>query len=169
MKQLKKSRNDRQALVENTSSSTAGCSKRVPNVPIRRRLGRSKISIWFLATCIAVALLLETATTAQSEEQVQEWLPDVLAIPEDVEVLSDRKIGSNLRMLTLRTSVDVDDLLVEWENTLRANGYTIGRLSETPPTRVIEFKGTGIVNAKIIASPEGNGEGTVIQIDATVR
>lgn len=168
MPQLKKSRKSKQARAMKLPSNTAGHAKQVPSLPIRRRLGQSKISIWLLAICIAVALLLRAVTPTESQQQLQEWLPNVLEIPEDVEVLADRKIGSNLRMLTLSTSVDVDDLF-EWEDALRANGYAIGRLRDEPPYRVIEFNGTGIVNAKIIAGLGGNDERTVIQIDATVR
>jgi hypothetical protein len=68
-----------------------------------------------------------------------------------------------------RTSVDVDDLLIDGEEALRANGYAVGRGRNEPLDGVIEFNGTGIVNAKIIVAPSGGDNGRVIEIDATLR
>lgn len=100
---------------------------------------------------------------------MQDWLPEVLELPEDVELHADRQIGSTFRMLTLRTSADVDDLLLEWEQALIANGYAVGRGRDEPLDGVTEFNGTGIVNAKIIVAPGRDDDGRVIEIDATLR
>jgi hypothetical protein len=95
-----------------TASKAARPGKPMSGLPIRRRFGHSNVSIWLLAVCIAVALILRTTTAAESQERLQDWLPDVLELPEDVEVLADRQIGSTIRMLTLRTSASVDGLLI---------------------------------------------------------
>ncbi len=141
----------------------------MPRLLARGRFLHPNVSIWLLAVCIAVALILRTTTAAESQERLQGWLPEVLELPEDVEVLADRQIGSTFRMLTLRTSVDVEDLLIEWEEALRENGYAIGRGRDEPLDGVIEFNGTGIVNEKIIVSPGRDDDGRVIEIDATLR
>ncbi|GGB62444.1 hypothetical protein GCM10011316_37980 [Roseibium aquae] len=141
----------------------------MPGLPIRGRFRHSNVSIWLLAICIAVALILRTTTAAEAQERLQDWLPDVLELPGDVEVLADRQVGSTIRMLTLRTSANVDDLLIEWEVALRANGYAIGRGRDESLDGVIEFSGTGIVNAKIIVAQGGDDDGRVIEIDATLR
>lgn len=62
----------------------------------------------------------------------------------------------------------VDELLVDWEEALRENGYAIGRGRDEPLEGLIEFNGTGIVNAKIILAPAGD-DGPLIEIDATLR
>jgi hypothetical protein len=102
-------------------------------------------------------------------EAPSDWPPDVLELPEDVEVLADRQIGSTLRMLTLRTSADVDDLLIEWDEALRATGYAVGRGRDDPLDGVIEFSGTNIANAKIVAVSRGSDARGLIEIDATLR
>ena len=152
-----------------TASKAVRLGKPMPGLPIPGRLRHSNVSIWLLVICIAVALFLRTTTAAESQESLQDWLPGVLELPEDAEVLADRQIGSTIRMLTLRTSANVDDLLSEWEQALRSDGYAIGRGREEPADGVIEFSGTGIVNAKIIVAPGGNDDGRVIEIDATLR
>jgi hypothetical protein len=152
-----------------SDSKAARPGKPIPGLPIRGRLLHPNVSIWLLAVCIAIALILRTTTAAESQEHLQDWLPDILELPEDVEVLADRQIGSTFRMLTLRTSVDVDDLLIDGEEALRANGYAVGRGRNEPLDGVIEFNGTGIVNAKIIVAPSGGDNGRVIEIDATLR
>lgn len=144
--------------------------KRVARLPACGRLRHSNLSVWLLAVFIALALILKSTPTAESQERPHDWLPTVLELPQDVEILADRQIGSTLRMLTLSTSTDVGELFVEWEAALRANGYAIGRGRDEPLDGVIEFTGTGIVNAKIIAAPGGgHGVRTVIEIDATLR
>ncbi|WP_150497792.1 hypothetical protein [Roseibium aquae] len=152
-----------------TASKAARTGKPMPGLPIRGRFRHSNVSIWLLAICIAVALILRTTTAAEAQERLQDWLPDVLELPGDVEVLADRQVGSTIRMLTLRTSANVDDLLIEWEVALRANGYAIGRGRDESLDGVIEFSGTGIVNAKIIVAQGGDDDGRVIEIDATLR
>lgn len=127
----------------------------MPRLLTRGRFLHPNASIWLLAVCIAVALILRTTTAAESQESLQDWLPDVLELPEDVEVLADRQIGSTFRMLTIRTSVDVDELLVDWEEALREGGYAVGRGRDEPLDGVIEFNGTGIMNAKIILARGG--------------
>jgi len=152
-----------------SDSEAARPGKPTPGLPIRGRLRQSNVSIWLLAVCIAIALILRTTTAAESRERFQDWLPDVLELPEDIEVLADRQIGSSIRMLTLRTSANVDDLLVEWEAALRSDGYAIGRARGDPLDGVIEFSGTNIANAKIVAVSRKSDDQGLIEIDATLR
>lgn len=151
------------------ASKAARAGKPMPGLPIRGRLRHSNLSIWLLVVCIAVALFLRTTAAAEAQEHSQDWLPEILELPEDTEVLADRQIGSTIRMLTLRTSADVDDLLIEWEQALRADGYAIGRGRDDPLESVIEFSGTSIANAKIVAVSRSGEDHNLIEIDATLR
>ena len=118
------------------------------------------VSAAFFAFAVGVA--------AQAEEAPQSWVPAVLHMPDDIDVLTDREIGSSLRMFSVSTGVDVDELLSEWEAALREAGYTIILAEVETLDRVIEFSGQDISNAKIAVTPSMVDDRHVIEFDATL-
>lgn len=81
-----------------------------PGLPLRGRFRHSNVSIWLLAVCIAVALILRATTAEGSQERLLGWLPDGPELDWDVEVMADRQIGSTTRMRRPAMSADMDDL-----------------------------------------------------------
>lgn len=123
-----------------------------------------------LATFITSAFFLSaTAFAALAQDEVpQSWVPEVLEMPEDSEVLSDRAVGSSLRMFSFSTATDVDALLDQWEEALDLDGYTLLAAQIETLDRVIEFSGQGINNAKIAVQPIKIDGRYVIELDATI-
>lgn len=89
-------------------------------------------------------------------------------MPEDSEVLSDRAVGTSLRMFSFSTATDVDALLDQWEEALDLDGYTLLAAQIETLDRVIEFSGQGINNAKIAVQPIKTDDRYVIELDATL-
>lgn len=117
----------------------------------------------------ATLLMFATSFSAFAQEEVpQSWVPEVLEMPEDIEVLSDHQVGSSLRMFSFSTSADVDDLLDKWEDDLDLGGYTMLAAQIDTLDRVIEFSGQGISNAKIAVTPSQVEGRYVIEMDATL-
>ncbi|HEV8034859.1 hypothetical protein [Yoonia sp.] len=120
------------------------------------------------AAMMMLTVHLATASAAQSEPP-QTWVPKEVVLPEDAEVLSEREIGSSLRMFSFSTQDDVDDLLATWQEDLRLAGYSVMDAEGATMERTIEFSGNGINNAKIAVVPAASEEQNVIQFDATLR
>jgi len=118
---------------------------------------------------MTLALVLCVCATAvvYADERLQGWIPEVLMLPEDAEVVTDRAIGS-VRMFSIVTDNDVDELFTDWEESLNSNGYPVNQETNEMLDRSIEFTGPGIVNAKIIASPATEDGLNVIEFDATL-
>lgn len=119
-------------------------------------------------TIVAALMVLSASAIAHAEEDLQDWLPKSLAMPEDVEVVTERSIGSSVRLFTISTAEDVDALFADWEESLRENGYQITQGEDELLARSIEFSGSGISNAKIIVSPAQEDDRTLIEFDATL-
>lgn len=118
----------------------------------------------------ALVLSVFAAAIVHAEELVQDWMPDFLAIPDDAEVMTDRAIGSSLRMFAFATGADVDVLFSDWEQRLGENGYRVEQGANDLLDRSIEFTGPGIANAKIIVVPSAEDEGhNTIEFDATLE
>jgi len=117
-----------------------------------------------------VGLLLSVlaAAVVYADEHMQAWIPDVLAIPDDAEVVTDRAIGSTVRMFSIATGADVDALFADWEESLSGNGYPVTQGAEDLLDRSIEFSGPGITNAKIIVAPTTDDGRSIIEFDATL-
>lgn len=115
-----------------------------------------------------LGLSLCAAAMVSADEGVQGWIPEVLAMPEDAEVVVDRAIGSTVRMYSIMTGADIDVLFSEWEESLGNNGYPVTEDTEQVLDRAIEFSGPGIVNAKIIAAPASEDGRRIIEFDATL-
>ena len=118
---------------------------------------------------VAAFLVLAAAAIVHADEHMQDWIPEVLSMPEDAEVLTERSIGSSVRMLSIATDADVDALFTQWEQSLEENGYPIVRPQGEILERSIEFSGPGIANAKIILSPTTEDGRNVIEFDATLN
>ncbi len=117
---------------------------------------------------IAAMILLTASVVVHADEHIQSWIPDVLTMPEDTELVADRAIGSKLRMFSISTGADVDALFIDWEESLNTNGYPVAQRDNELLDRSIEFSGPGIVNAKIIVLPASSDGQTVIEFDATL-
>ncbi len=134
--------------------------KPMPGYPIGGKNGFSRASLWLLAICIALALILRTTAAAEAQGPVQDWLPGVLEMSDDVEVPADGGTGSGTRMLIRRTPADADALLIERKGALRAEGPAIGHGRDEALAGIIGVNGTGIVNARtmpvrVAAAPAG--------------
>jgi hypothetical protein len=117
----------------------------------------------------AGALALFAGALVHAEEAFQDWVPEVLSMPADVELLSERAIGSSVRMFSIATETAAEPLFAEWEQALRDNGFAIDRQPAEAIDRAIEFSGPGIANAKIVEAPVTDDGRTVIDFDATLN
>ncbi|MFO7921762.1 MAG: hypothetical protein R6U99_13320, partial [Nioella sp.] len=115
-------------------------------------------------------LLLSVLATAvaYADEHLQDWTPDVIAIPDDAEVVTDRAIGSTVRMFSIATGADVDALFADWKESLSGNGYSVTQGADALLDRSIEFSGPGITNAKIVVAPATEDGRNIIEFDATL-
>lgn len=118
---------------------------------------------------LAGAMVIAASVVVYADEHVQDWIPDVLTFPEDAEVVTDRAIGSSVRLFSISTGADVDALLADWEGSLTENGYPVTQEAGDLLDRSIEFTGPGITNAKIIVAPVTEDGRRVIEFDATLN
>jgi len=118
---------------------------------------------------LAGVLVCLASVIASAETILQDWIPDVLTMPEDVEVTLDREIGSSVRLFALSTGADGSALIAEWEEALRTDGFAITSAQDELLEDSIEFSGPGITNAKIVAKPTADQDRIVIEFDATLR
>lgn len=137
----------------------------VPGVraPVLARLGRAARD-----AAVAGLLVCLGAVLAHAEVTLQDWIPEVLTLPADAEVVTDREIGSTVRMFSVSTGEDAGPLLASWEEALRTGGYAIERDTEELVEGAIEFSGPGISNAKIVANRTDEDGQTLIEFDATL-
>lgn len=117
---------------------------------------------------IAAWLVLAASAVVYADEPLQDWIPDVIAIPDDAEVVTDRAIWSTVRMFSIATGADVDALFAGWEESLSDNGYPVTQSADDLLDRSIEFSGPGITNAKIIVAPTTDDGRSIIEFDATL-
>lgn len=114
-------------------------------------------------------LSLFAAGMVYSEEVPQDWVPQVLVLPEDAEVELDRAIGANIRMFSFSTGADLETLFGDWSAALEEDGYDIRPQQADLDEKVIEFSGRDILNAKIGAEATTGNDRTVITFDVTLR
>jgi hypothetical protein len=117
---------------------------------------------------LAACLCLPATMLLHAEEAPQDWVPSVLVLPDDMELLSERAIGSSIRMFSFSTGRDPEELLAEWEAALRATGHEIVHAQDDGLDRTIEFSGEGIINAKIVVKPAPLEGRAVIEFDASL-
>jgi len=118
---------------------------------------------------IGAAIVCLAAAVAHADIDLQDWIPDVLSIPADAEVVTDRQVGSSVRLFSFQSGVDPSDLLAEWEDSLTTNGYAVQRARDELVANSIEFTGPGIANAKVVATPTADQDRTLFEFDATLQ
>lgn len=118
---------------------------------------------------LAAAIVLAASVVVHAEEHLPDWIPDALTFPDDAEVVTDRAVGSSIRLFSISTEADVDTLLADWEVELNENGYPVTQEAGELLDRSIEFTGPGIANAKIIVAPTTDGARSLIEFDATLN
>jgi hypothetical protein len=118
---------------------------------------------------IGAWLVLAATAIVHADDRLQDWIPGVLALPDDAEVVTDRAVGSTVRMFSIATGADIDRLFADWEESLSANGYPVTQGTDDLLDRSIEFSGPGIANAKIIVAPTSEDGRRVIEFDATLE
>lgn len=134
-----------------------------------------RVSFWRQGQNMTMAAAIVLAATLALEAQdrltdwTQAWVPEVLAVPQDAELLTDRAIGSTVRMFSFATALDIDPLFAEWQTALETGGFQIDQAVDDLLDRSLEFSGRGITNAKIVAGPTDDTGRTVIEVDATLR
>ena len=121
---------------------------------------------------VAAVIVLSASAIAIADDHlpdIPDWIPDVLDFPADAEIVTDRAIGSSVRMFSILTGADIDELFAEWEQSLSESGYPISNTGRDLLDLSIEFSGQGIVNAKIIVGPAPANERSLIEFDATLN
>lgn len=113
-------------------------------------------------------LVFIASAVVYADERLQDWIPPAIGLPDDAEVVTERAIGSTVRMFSITTSADVEALFLAWETALTEAGLPITRGTEDLETRSIEFSGPGIANAKIIEAPNTSDGRSLIEFDATL-
>lgn len=119
-------------------------------------------------TLLASALSVVLAAGVHAQEDQPDWLPEEIELPADHEVLMNRAIGSSIRMFSISTKRDAEQLLEEWEDALREGGYRITQGQNDVLDASIEFSSDAINNAKIVISPSPDDDRSTIEFDATL-
>lgn len=114
-------------------------------------------------------ILVFFPTIGFSREPIQDWVPEGLVLPDDAEVIHSREIGSTIRMFSIVTAEDADEILSRWRDYLDETGYIISETGVGALDRAIEFSGQGVSNAKIIISPSSAEGRNIIEFDATLN
>lgn len=119
------------------------------------------------AQATVTALILGTAPVlAQGNDQ--NWIPEELVLPEDMEIVTDRAIGSAIRVFTFTTAEDTDTLADRWREALSNGPYQVVPPAEGMDQRLIEFSGGNIQNAQIAFSEGAESTNTTVQFDASL-
>ena len=124
-------------------------------------------SLIHTARIAATALLLGIAP-ALAEEQPQSWIPQEITLPEDMEVVTDRRIGSAIRVFTFTTKEDGTVLADLWREALENGPYQVMPAAEGLDQRLIEFSGGRVQNGQIAFSRGADGSNTLVQFDASL-
>ena len=101
-------------------------------------------------------------------QAAQDWIPEAISLPDDMQVLVDRAIGSSTRIFSFETNAAGEPLIEKWTTALREAGYTIEPSDNELEQSQIEFSGPGIGNAKIAVQPDSDDSKTVFQFDASL-
>lgn len=121
----------------------------------------------YLAQATATALILGSAPLlAQGSDQ--DWIPEELELPEDMEIVTDRSIGSAIRVFTFTTAEDTDTLADRWREALTTGPYQVVPPAEGMDKRLIEFSGGNIQNGQIAFSEGASSTDTTVQFDASL-
>ncbi len=121
------------------------------------------------AFALAAFLLLAVAAILHADETRPGWLPEAMELPEDMEVITERTIGSTLRMFSFSTEEDTAELLSAWEEELELSGYTVVESEDNILNEIIEFSGPGINNAKVVIAPIDEDGRAIVEFDASLQ
>jgi len=116
----------------------------------------------------AAVLLLALPAHAGNEIEVQDWIPEVLEMPDDIEVVTDRAIGSSIRVFRISTEEDSTELLERWRTALEEEGFNVEASSTELESQQVQFSGSGIENATISIAPDTADGRSALSFDATL-
>ncbi len=116
----------------------------------------------------AAVLMLTLPAHAGDEIKLQDWIPEVLEMPDDTEVVTDRAIGSSIRVFRISTEEDSSELLKRWREALESEGFQIETSTTELESQQIQFSGPGIENATISVAPNTAEGRTALSFDATL-
>lgn len=156
-------------MIANHSSPTAGLFDFAALFTLMDRFHSALYRLPVRDMIAAALIVLSANAIVYADERFQDWIPDVLAIPEDAEVVTDRAIGSSVRMFSISTGANVETLFADWEESLSTNGYPVTQKEGELQGRSIEFSGPDIANAKIILAPITDEGRHLIEFDATLN
>jgi hypothetical protein len=107
-------------------------------------------------------------TPAMAEEREFNWIPAEITLPEDMEVVIDRSIGSANRILSFTTDAEVDVLADTWREALTQGPYQVKPTAEGMDRRLIEFSGGRVQNGQITFMRGADSTATTVQFDASI-
>lgn len=122
-----------------------------------------------LATRVAAAVLFVGLAGAHADTPDQGWIPPEITLPQDMEIVIDRRIGSANRMLSFTTQQDADRLADTWRAALEQGPYQVKPAAEGMSGRLIEFSGGRIRNGQISFLPGAESTATTVQFDASIN
>lgn len=96
------------------------------------------------------------------------WIPEEIEMPEDLEIVTDRSIGSAIRVFTFTTAEDTDVLADRWREALTIGPYQVQPPAEGMDQRLIEFSGGRIQNGQIAFMRGADGTDTTVTFDASL-
>lgn len=106
---------------------------------------------------------------AMADERDHAWIPAEISLPDDMEVVIDRSIGSANRMLSFTTDEEVDVLADRWRAALEDGPYQVKPAAEGMDKRMIEFSGGDVRNGQITFLPGADSTRTTVQFDASIN
>ncbi|MFU8864607.1 MAG: hypothetical protein ACNA7O_11890 [Rhodobacterales bacterium] len=120
-----------------------------------------------IARLSAAALFLSMAPLHAGESDMS-WIPEEIDMPEDMEIVTDRSIGSAIRVFTFTTAEDTDALADRWREALTIGPYQVQPPAEGMDQRLIEFSGGSIQNGQIAFMRGADGTDTTVTFDASL-
>jgi hypothetical protein len=120
-----------------------------------------------IARMALVALCL-TIPPALADDHPQGWIPAEITLPQDMEVVIDRRIGSANRMLSFTTDEDADALADSWREALESGPYQVAPAAEGMNRRLIAFSGGRVQNGQITFLRGADSTSTTVQFDASM-
>ena len=117
---------------------------------------------------LALAALCLTVAPAFADMADHDWIPPEISLPQDMEVVIDRSIGSANRMLSFTTDEDPDTLADTWRAALEDGPYQVKPAAEGMDKRMIEFSGDRVQNGQITFLHGADSTRTTVQFDASL-
>lgn len=118
---------------------------------------------------LVLAALCLTLAPAFADQTTHTWIPEEIALPQDMEIVIDRSIGSANRMLSFTTDEDPDSLADTWRAALEKGPYQVKPAAEGMDRRLIEFSGGRVQNGQISFMHGADSTSTTVQFDASIN